>query len=125
MDKREVMINYAYPFPRKDLLGGKSAELCLELTQVFYLGYFRVSAINIDNVWIDDILIGDRTLLPELPSRRRISIPLEVFVGSTLTFGDEIIPVGVPLRIKLTNHSKNMRNIRIVVVGEVPELTRK
>lgn len=112
-----AMINGIYPFPPKDLAEGESAELRLELTQVFALGYFRPSRLNIDDVWVDDILIGDRSLMPKLPNGDSASIPLAIFFEATLTFDDAIIPIGVPLIVKVTNHSKNTRNIRLAVFG--------
>jgi len=111
-----MMINGAYPFPWKKLAAGEIVELSLELSLPFTVAYLIASPTNAEGLWVDDILIGKRSLVPPNCG----PIPWEIFYSTSsvrVTFDDAEIPIGVAIRIKVRNMSTESRTARMSVFG--------
>ncbi len=117
------MIDGVYPFPITQIEAGKTAEVSLTLGCAFRIAYFVASATNAADLWLEDILIGQASLMPELARGEAAGVPWELFYGVSdvrLTFSEpeNLVPLQTPITLKFRNRGKESRTIRFAVMGE-------
>ncbi len=122
------MIDGAYPFPVTELAPGKTTKVSLTLSLPFRISYFCAASINAEDLWLEDICIGETSLMPPVVKGRAAGIPWEMFYAVSdvrLTFSEpeNLVPLMTPITLKFRNRGKSSRTIRFSVMGETVKPT--